>query len=295
LARPNMSVDRGALDPASVTLSLDPPAANIQPRRTFNGEGRQRSALRLFGGFTYAGLPEGVFLEPARVESRLRFGAGPEIVTRGESRMRPWNEREALGSQDLMLHALGDGPWTSLSALQGHGLEPVLAEVPEAAYSQHAREAGAYSAVVALDAYRYARWAEVPLRAGASCRLNPGRAVVRAVSRVLDGYQVVLREATVVNATSARSRMEGQYVLRNRARRQVFFPFAITVPAAWNPMFFPLGNQLRVLHTVLYVRLPGIIDDSWLAGADLVRIEPVYLGQFTAPLRVDDFVLPPAS
>jgi len=125
--------------------------------------------------------------------------------------------------------------------------------------------------------------------------LNPGRAVVRAVGRVLDGYQVVLREVTVVNATSARSRMEGQYVLRNRARRQVFFPIAIAVPAAWNPMFFSLGRQLRVLHTVLHVRLPGIIDDSWLAGADLVRIEPVYLGQFTAPLRVDNFVLPPAS
>ena len=293
LARPSMSVDRGALNPASVALSLDP-ATKIQPQRIFLSYRRERPTLRLFGGFTYAGTPQGIFLEPTRVESRLRFAGGPEITTRGESRMRPWNKPEALGSQDLIIRALGDGPWTSLSVPPGHGLEPVLAEVPEAAYSQHAREAGVYSAVVALDAYRWQLRAELPLRAGASCRLNPGRAVFREIGRVGNVYQVMLSEVTVVNTARARSRMEGQYVLRNRTRRQVLFPFAITVPAAWDPMVFPLGSQLRVLHTFLRVRNPAV-DDAWLAEADLVRIEPVYLGQFTAPLRVDNLVLSPAS
>jgi hypothetical protein len=293
LAGPSISVDRRALNPASVAVSLDP-ETKIQPRRMFLGGRRERPIWRLFGDLTYGGLPQGVFLRPVRVESRLRFPNGPEIVTRGESQVRSMSKREALESQDLMLHALDDGQWTSLSAPHGRGLEPVLAEVPEAAYTEHAREAGTYSAVVALDAYRYRLWAESPLRTGASCALNPGRAVVREVARFGDAYRVELREVTVVNATSARSRIEGTYVLRNRARRQVFFPIALADSAARYPVFFSLGDQLRVLHTVLHVRLPAI-DEAWLAEADLVRMEPVYLGQFTAPLRADKFVLPPGS
>jgi hypothetical protein len=293
LAGPSMSVDRRALNPASVGVSLDP-ETKIQPRRMFLGGRRERPIWRLFGDLTYGGLPQGVFLRPVRVESRLRFPNGPEIVTRGESQVRSMSKREAVESQDLMLHALGEGLWTSLSAPHGRGLEPVLAEVPEAAYTEHAREPGTYSAVVALDAYRYRLWAESPLRTGASCELNPGRAVVREVGRVGDVHQVELREVTVANTTTERSRVEGTYMLRNRARRQVVFPFAVAAFAASHPMLFSLGDHLRVLHTILYVRLPAI-DDAWLAEADLVRIEPVYLGQFTAPLRLDNFILPPAS
>jgi hypothetical protein len=78
--------------------------------------------------------------------------------------------------------------------------------------------------------------------------------------------------------------------------------FAMTGPGAGLrslrvpiPLVFPF--QLRLYRRMLIAQAdanliaPGQIDETWVAAAEYVQIEPVILGRFTTSLVIEDFVL----
>ena len=84
------------------------------------------------------------------------------------------------------------------------------------------------------------------------------------------------------------------YVLRNKKRGEAFLPGKDT------DMDFTVGlmqqkrlsvNTLKLCYTSISERnliLPEI-NEEWLADAELLRIEAVPIGEFSRPLRIENF------
>jgi hypothetical protein len=305
LDRPEPQVDRARFDPDLVTLSLDPVPVD-QPERITKGSRQAPSTyLRWYYLVRASGAPTSSYVVPTRTRSTLRFAERDEVTSqlRATRAVVSRADPEAgVERQRAMIDALQPVAWSNLESTAGYiRVAAALVDVPEAWYRAHEGLASTFTGEVTLAAYAFEVTGTMPLKPAAGYRRGSKRADVTSV-RIRDNgdAEVVLRELSVV--PPARSRwwfVSGQYLLVNERTREVLFPNATDTREILNSDWLRQDlPYLALRRCVLVFRSPPgparpVIDAAWLAQAVLVRVEPVSLGAFTKPLKVDNFVLPP--
>lgn len=153
---------------------------------------------------------------------------------------------------------------------------------------------GQYSATVVIKALKYEIAGETPLQVGGKIDRGSEHATVVSVLRQSDGYRVVMRERKVNlwfsgkhdNAQNYLETMTGKgansvYVLVNRARGEAFIAEDTAGPnfAAMLTAFAPLVNRTTPVDFKNRDGQP-VLDEAWMAGASLVKIERVNQGTY---------------
>ena len=300
--RPEPAVDRARFDPDSVTLSLDP--SPVDPLRYPSAISGSVDHQRMYGFLVVSGASKSRAFEPVRTRGTLRIEGeadriselhGARLVNiRGSSRRAPiW--------QGAMLSLLGPVEWSNLDWTQAPEIAAPLVDVPDTVYRANQGKSGTYTAEVTLRAIAFEKAGAMAVRSGAGYRRSPRAAAIASVELRDDGDCVVtLREVSLSGwRTAAWRPTQGQYFLVNHTTREALFPDIssrqVVLSGDW---LREGGTALWVERRVLRFKSPfaskgPVIDAAWLAQAELVRVEPVSLGVFTKPLKVDEFVLRP--
>jgi hypothetical protein len=304
LARPELQVDRARFDPDLVTLSLDPVPEDPPEHITRGPRQAPITYIRWYYLLPASGAPTNSFVVPTRTRGTLRFADGAEVASelRATSSVASRSHPGAgVERQRAMLGALKPVAWSNLGSTSGVGVAAALVQVAEAWYRTHQGLASTFTGEVTLAAYAFEITGTMPLKAAAGYRRSSKQADVTSVMFRDNGdAQVVLRELSVERPGKSHWwSTSGQYLLVNQKTREVLFPDTAEVRQAlswdWLGQALP---YLKLSRCVLVFRSPPeqkrlVIDEAWLAQAVLVRVEPVSLGSFTKPLKVDNFVLPP--
>lgn len=305
LDRPERPVDRAQVNPNAITLSLNP--APLESQEVVKGPNNARVRyLRLFGQVIASGVPSGTFVAPTAIKGVLKLADGSEIEA-DEHSARPLGSRQVrtLGTERTraMLSAIGPLSWSNLDSEPGIGIAPALIDVPETTIRADRGTAGTFTAQVELTAYAFKITGTMAPKPGAGYRHGPKGAEVISVRFKPNGdAEVELREVSVAHPwwVSWWS-SSGQYFLVNRAKSEALFPGSDRGSQVLNASWFePAGAYLTVGRRTLTFKVPSgserrPIDAAWLAQAEIVRVEPVSLGVFTRPLKVDRFLLEPAA
>jgi hypothetical protein len=290
----------GSVMPASA-VSLT--AASRVPRIEEIGRvvrGRPVMSKRVGVETTSAGHPPGIYFVPVVAATEIQFPAlspiswtGPSIELTGERAPKDdyegphWRSiRVALGGLDLA----SPGRARSFAS---------VADIPEAEFYAHTLVPGRLKTDITLIAYRYEVTAAVPLTAGVSFSAAGRSARILSVTALNRGVSIGLRETSLM----VPPRRPGEndhgiswYILRNTAQRSA-------VPLMWIPVNRYMGTVgisaagVTTMRGTLEVEIPPEfaqrfnLDAAWLAGAELVLVEPRPLGVLTLPLTVDNVVL----
>lgn len=304
VVRSEPPVDRARFNPDPVTVSLDPTPVDPQPISK-GLQGARVGHQRLFGLLLASGVPDGRFVAPATVRGALKLADGVEFTS--EPHAIPSLGPRTLTSdrrqrERAMLSALGPLAWSNLESRRGSAVAPALVDVPDTAYRTYQGMAGTYAAEVTFTAYAFETTGTMPVRAGVGYRHGPKGADIASVRFRANGdVEVMFREVSLSQGTVASWWVAtGQYILVNRTTREALFPAADSareVLSAWPGMgliYLRLGRRFLTFKFPSGSERPTM-DAAWLAQAELVRVEPVSLGAFTKPLKVDRFLLEPAT
>lgn len=242
------------------------------------------------------GEPPNLYFWPAVVTTEIRYAALPAIR---------WSGPTALVQSERAPTEGGDaGPWRSLRLALGDvslaaplpwtHLTPV-ADVTETELRSHSVASGQLKSDVTMLAYKYEVVAAAPLAAGAGFRCDRRAGRIVSVTGLNPGARVEVRETLLDGPPPLAQGDFGatRYLLRNSARRQA-------VPLTWaaNDGFeatvgitaTSVKAARGVLETADSAARLGI-DAAWLAGAELVLVEPRLLGMLTRPLVIDGVML----
>ena len=197
---------------------------------------------------------------------------------------------KALGGVRF-LNARGDGsvhPWVDLFG------------VSQDLHERHGGDGITYSARVDFLLLRAEATTVLPLEKGAVGRSGSDRTEILWIGRSGGGLTVELKETVNRVATDGWARTT--HVLRNPSTREVWLGAgegssvsnqnASAVLAGLYPAWIP--PTLRFLTSELHFRLPDgspPLPETWLQGAELVRIETTQLGVLSTTVRIDDLVM----
>jgi hypothetical protein len=303
LDRPEPAVDRARFDPDPIALSLDP--TPVDPQTIVKGPRDARARhQRIFGHLLVSGAPPGRIVVPTSTQGVLRLAEGVELTSEMYA-ARTLGSRGLSGRgferQSAMLSALGPLAWSNLDSTPGIEVAAALADVPDTTYRAHQGMAGTYVAEVTLSAYAFETTGSMGVHPGAGYRRSPKGADIAGVRFRDNGdCEVTLREVSLSGPVTGNWwSTSGQYFLVNRTTKEALFPDRDYNAQVYSGNWLGQGlSYLTLTRRVLTFKFPPgserpAIDAAWLARAELVRVEPVSLGVFTKPLRVDEFVLRP--
>lgn len=253
----------------------------------------------LYGRIAVTGLEPPLAAGVQRLSGSLTFADGTGFAAggAGEGVMGIWSP--------TAVEALLDGA-RLVNLDQEHAFARPIVMAPLADYRRHQGESGRLDVTATLTVARYRVAAALPLRPGARYEDGTVRAVISSVQNQDGNCLVWFRETQVslllAPSASVHRRMlffrfnpDVLYVLRNRRRGEAFWP--------QNGMTFGFGwpTRTRVDEAAVMAMyrskpesgppLPPI-DDAWLGGADLVRIDAEPVGTVERHLVDADFTIP---
>ncbi len=272
----------------------------------------QEKQIFLKGQIVLENLPPDRCALPGLVSARLALPSGETLATQENPTAHwyaqmmdflvPWahfsipsgEKLDVLGQalgEVRFLNAPGDGsvhPWVDLFGV-GQDL--------------HERYGGvgiAYSARVDFLLLQARATAVLPLKRGAVRRSGSDRTEILWIGGSGGGLTVELKET--VNRVAADGWAATTHVLRNASTREVWLGVGdgssvsnqdgLAVLAGLYPAWVP--PSLQIVTSELRFRLPEgspPLPETWLQGAELVRIETTQLGVLSRTVQIDDLVM----
>ena len=304
---PSAPLRAGVLDPGAVMLGVDPVAVRADSGSTNDARGRPKRYRYADAILRTSGAPPDVVLQPWSIASTWHPGNAPAIQ---------WQRRSgAAHRRSVQRDTDADGqPLASIERALGgvELLRPVRSEptafhttllsLPEEEVSRLSPAHGSLDATVTLRAWRYRVAEAVPLAAGNSVFTRLGRLKVSAVVPTRDGVIVDARRVFLQRLTWTSEDLFGsggvgsaeRLVIRNTSRKQAVLLAAesgllLNFSLVGGLSAQQLGTGSWRLHFVVPLadENRARIDDEWLAGAELVVLQPENLGVFTRPLKVE--------
>ena len=297
----------GILDPASIALDVDPEAVRVERGSTNDQQGRQ-TRYRYAGAILRAsGVPPAVVLQPWSIASTWHPGNAPAIQWQRQARAayRRSVQRDTDDDEqplESIAQALGRVELLRPVRSEPSAFHTTFLSLPEAEVSPLSSAQGPLDATVTLRAWRYRVVDAVPLAAGNSVLARLGRMTVRAVGRsrnevLVDVRSVYLQRLMWTSLDLFGSGGVGsaeRLAIRNPSRRQAILLGTESSRQLQYSLMSGLVSQ-QLLTGVRRMRfvIPLAdedrvrLDDEWLAGAELVVLQPEDLGVFTRPLRVE--------
>ncbi len=235
-----------------------------------------------------------LILRPMAVQSRLRFADGT-VANWDSTQSTPWVDSSPESGA-------AEQPWASMArALDTPDLVPprdapgerfrtTFFEVTPEVYTARQSLPATLLMNVTFEAYRYETFARVPLAPGDRASA-PGYLIeVEGTAPIDDGVVVQVREVRVPDPGSP---APTYYALVNRERRQA----VVTARFSTERFRSALGDPRAPVVARHALRFEpartGLIDSGWLAGAELVVLQPRSLGRVIRGVREADYVLAP--
>jgi hypothetical protein len=211
--------------------------------------------------------------------------------------------QDALGDVKLVNPFTDKFSYTEIFSLDGRNLH------------RYKNKVGTYSAKAKLDIYKYEIVSQIRLGEGMKGSFGAEQVFIYDVLKKDNAVSVVLHEKIInllfdrrvkkVSRVDISRNMYSEYnpvyLLVNKERREAFLPEAggninANVMDALGPMRLRTKSKLFDFTDINSRNdiLPKI-DDEWLAGAELVRMNAVLTGTAKIDFTVEDFSLPTES
>jgi ABC-type transport system involved in multi-copper enzyme maturation permease subunit len=298
------SLSSGLFNPEVIRLVPDTSKTWISD--TFSMRRKQPPRKNVAVRLEVQGVPPGYAVEPIRIDSRLEFA--DRTTVRGVRTLQVPVPREAYEGEPHPLlalrSALGEARIMNIEGYRyQQQMAPVFLTVGDAIYSRYGKEAGAYSADFDFRVSLYEAVSEMPLQKGAYYDKDSQHVVITDVLRRSQGCTVILRESSVNLLFDERPEISRYYLLRNQERREAFL--ANAYPLTTDSVFWRFGSVSmepasgeRMIISYIQLQFPEerwsdqnapVIDERWLAGARLVRVEVSYAGRFSKALSIPGF------
>lgn len=300
-AGPSHQVDPSLLTAAAVRVELE---STSWERVTRRRGGNREAGWRLATIVNQTGEPDAILLTPDAIDATLL------IANRHAAR---WTDSHASGLINSNTPATERSqPYRSLRAALGevdlalprHAQDPKyrvgLIEVGEDIHGRLEEEEGTVDATLTLRAFRYAVTARAPVSPGGRLLMPGFRATIHAVDlprSVLaiaaprEGVNLTLRDVKVTDTRPFGRWPPSYFVMHNASRRQAVLmtthttkEFGATVGLL--SRYVTTGSFQLEFDPVLSVAT-FTVDEEWLRGAELLRLEPEDLGVVTRPLRIE--------
>lgn len=295
------------VSPTDVALSIAPETQTVRSAApSVEDSGVPKSVLSF--ELTKTGEPEAIYVRLAEVRSTVEFedhsrvnwsGRWPASALTDAARQatvddQPYRRiRKVLGNPDLYIPPSTKGPSSRYRVDVG--------KIAQAQLSSRLGQSARLDASVVLLAYQHDVTATVPLAAGRKAALpNTGAVSIESVSRTSAGITVGVRE-TLLERYSDTWYWSGsgwrQYALRNANRRLALLGDFTPGGRFGSYTFSFVGTQVRTGVFSLFFRVPDaaaggpVVDDEWMKGAELVRLDMRLVGTVTRPLRLESFVV----
>lgn len=257
-----------------------------------------------------SGIPGNMFVRAVESRSRLDL-AGTSLTSdqTGSALVRTAGIRNP--EQAALQGALGSVRLAERSGGDDYDQWPVLLTISDDAFSRHARVSGRLTTTLDFHLARTTIAGAVPLRQGSILRDDTRRIEIVGIEPRVGGCTVMLRQVSIAPLFQRRVFENEMLVLRNTARGEAVQGDMESMQrgSAW-PLSFLLSIAMGAggygadgsddngfgIRAYAY-RYPSgrpstpVIDASWLAGAELVRVTTRYAGHVTRALAIDDFVM----
>lgn len=211
-----------------------------------------------------------------------------------------------FGSWDptVLVPLLGDAKVANLDPPRGPG---VPLKVTTGGTKLTAGTVGNLDATVRIRLRRYRVATVLALTEGAEYSHDATQVVVGPVSQTGGECYVTLfeRDVSLLFAPSAtetrrmfvfRNRANVIHLLRNRARAEIFWPYAsdsLGLSWPWHERVESMAFLMRFQQNLAAIPPPPRIDQDWMAGAELVRVEGEVLATTTRQITVPNLAIEP--
>lgn len=296
---------KAILDPEQVTARIEARSLKFH-RPDYSG---RNDGLILQGEMTLHPLPPSLVVLPAKISAELLSASG-ERLARHRSIVPDMFRGHSPSSRRFIDRRLDRGKATSLAGSLGGvkflnpehlGWQPAthLLAIPQGLYDRHSRDEIVYSAEMDFAVQRD----EITrMRLEPGFRFDRGSDHVQILAVNPPGYHSPDRGFTIELLESTHGlTLDGwsavRYLLVNSSRKEAilgqrsFFGLdSISSPHLWSN-WFPV---MEVRRPSLEFNLPAdgpAVDETWLQGAELVRVETTHFGMFPKTIRIEDFVL----
>jgi hypothetical protein len=230
-----------------------------------------------------------------RVSGDLTFADGTKFHAYGTS--APMGE---TWSPEIIESHLGGARFVNLEEEEAHASPIFTAPIDD--YRRHVGQAGRLDVTTTVTLGRSRVTAELPIRLGSRYEDGTVTEVLTSIHRDDGECHIGFRETQVslLFAPSAtvhrrifffRFNPDVIFVLRNRRRGEAFWPQnGATFGFGWPSRTRVDESMIMLAYRDLSTR--KIIDDAWLADADLVRIEAEPIGSVEERIVVPAFTIP---
>ena len=289
---------RAAVDPAAATgydaagleVALAGPRLTVSDHFRMSGKEGRRKNVR--GEVRAGGGAPGYELRPRIAAAEFVFDDGFAARDAAED----FDLEQAAPDAAALERGLGGA--RLLNPPESRHVLRSLLSLKETDYDARRDRRGTLTATVEVGVYGYAEAGAVPLRARERIERGAEQAVITDVLREPGGCAVILRQRTLrllfarktpADRAFGAAAPDTVYVLRNRARGEALLPedesggdFGEMVNA---------DRQLQIRSVRL--RFGGgdagrAVDEDWLAGAELVRLEARPVARATRELRAEN-------
>ncbi len=263
-----------------------------------NGEAGE---LTIFGKFEFDGVPPNFLLWFTKFRANLSLPNGKAVSSSFDNPVFSFLNFSPVEKELRILNDPSNDPYPG-------SRPPVISllAVDTETFKNFQDTPGTYRAEASLDVYQRLT-ATSPLEprlrvkgdSGETTilRIVPHESVLPSPIPRSDGVVFTLRESGIRQWLRQRSLTGPSYMLRNRSREE-----AILGSLRPKDIFgrFPALHRLVVNRSLIYFTTGGVpnyqgpaINEEWLRGAELVRFENCFIGQFSKSVRVDNFVMDP--
>lgn len=287
----------------------------VSDETSFRGRdsGRKQIAVPL----QLSGIPADEFVFGVEVNSQ--FEVAGTTLRSAQSHMAPVGRgTSGEGVPDLRSSqqgALGNVRWIESGPVDRYEQWPVILTLTDQDFLRYSHTPGRLTAAVDLHLQRSTIAGVMPLTTGAMVTGDTRRIEIVRIDRRLEGCTVTLRDISINPLLRPRILSNEVFVLRNNARAEaVTGDMESFLSGASNPLMpflfgIAFGGRTSdgngsdgsgfAVRTGAY-RFPSrtspgsasanpVIDASWLAGAEVVRIKSGYAGHVTRSLTINDF------
>ena len=277
-----------------------------------DSEPEQEKQIFLKGQIVLENLPPDLCALPGLVSARLALPSGETLATQENPTAHwyaqmmdflvPWAHFSIPSGEKLDVLGQALGEVSFLNARADGSVHPWV-DLFGVGQDLHERYGGvgiAYSARVDFLLLQARATAVLPLKRGAVRRSGSDRTKILWIGGSGGGLTVELKET--VNRVAADGWAATTHVLRNPSTREVWLGVGdgssvsnqdgLAVLTGLYPVWIP--PSLQIVTSELRFRLPEgspPLPETWLQGAELVRIKTTQLGVLSRTVQIDDLVM----
>jgi hypothetical protein len=267
----------------TTTMAMKEAPAPIQPQKTLHAR------------ILVTGADPPLAVEVARVTGAITFADG----SRMDAASGPESQRLGSWNPTVVESLIG----AHVVNLDEQALDTALLTAPAPEYDRHAGQTGRLDVQVGLAIKRYRIAAELPAEVGATYDDGVVHSELRTVANHDGSLQAVLADTQVSLLLLPRAAVHRRmlfmrfnpdvlYVLRNRRRGEAFWPANGATFGFGSPSRTRIDHATMMLSYASTAESRPRIDDAWLAGADLVRLESEPVVDSSQHVVVPDFTIP---